>query len=80
MIVCGPIDYGGAGKIIKFVVNHLVNHGWSITIFSLYQKECSLDLDNRINYIGKDGVKEKRYNFLHWRIDELVQIRKTVKK
>ena len=70
MIVCGPIDYGGAGKIIKFVVNHLVNKGWIITIYSLYQKKRPENLDKRVNYVGKDGLNDKKYKFLHWRIDE----------
>ena len=80
LVICGPLDYGGAGKIIKFVVNHLVNNGWAITIYSLYQKERPQTLDNRIKYVGKDGVNEKRYRFLHWRLDELLQIRMTVKR
>lgn len=80
MIVCGPVDYGGAGKIIKFVVNHLVKQKWAITIYSLYQKDRPEALDERVSYIGRNGLNGKKYKFLHWRIDELIQIRCVVKK
>lgn len=80
MIVCGPVDYGGAGKIIKFVVNYLAKQEWAITIYSLYQKDRPADLDERVYYIGKDGLKDKKYKYLHCRIDELIQIRSVVKK
>lgn len=80
LIVSGPLDYGGAGKIIKFVVNYLVKRGWKITIFSLRQNEKSRDLDSNIVFYGKDGAIDKKLKFLPWRIDEILQIRQIVKK
>lgn len=80
LIVCGALDYGGAGKIIKFVANYLVKRGWNISVYSLRQKERSKALDKKINHIGKDGLVDKRFKFLHWRLDELYQIRVVAKK
>lgn len=79
LFICGPLDYGGAGKIIKFVANYLVTKGWEIVIYSLRQKENSMELDSRIKYIGKDGVLDKKYRMLNWRFDEILQIRNVVK-
>lgn len=79
LFICGPLDYGGAGKIIKFVANDLVKRGWKVSIFSLREKNRSQDLDPKIVFYGKDGSSDKKVKWLNWRLDEMVKIRDIVK-
>ncbi len=75
--ICGPLDYGGAGKIIKFVANGLVEAGIDVSIFSLWQKERPVSLSQTISFESRNYEKKSR---LPWRFSEIRDIREFIIK
>ena len=84
LFVFRSLGTGGSQKIQAFVANACVKKGYEVTILSLSEKKCTLDIDPSINVMTLDYdkvalSKENPIKYLLNRLKYLLRYRKKVK-
>ncbi len=76
LFIGGPIDVGGAGKMIKFVANSCSPYYKKVILYSIEQDKRPFDLDTSVEFISNPF---EATNTNGWRIRTMIEIRRKVK-
>lgn len=76
LFIIDYLDFGGAGKMMKYVANICANHFNDISLLSLYEKERSRSLSSKVKFYS---LKEAQTGGLIWRYNLIKKIRGVIK-
>lgn len=74
--LCGPLDVGGAGKMVKYVSGLCVDVFNAVSVISLDDKTRSAGLNEKIDFVGLDSNGGA---FIIWRLRLIHRLRNLIK-
>lgn len=76
LFIIDYLDFGGAGKMMKYVANICANHFDDISLLSLYEKERSGSLSEKVKFYS---LEESQTGGALWRINLIKKLRGKIK-
>lgn len=77
LFIGGPIDVGGAGKMLQFVANSCASLFEKVILYSIEQNSRPTDLDVSVDFVSNPF---EATNTNMWRLRTMIEIRKKVKQ